>query len=566
MNSIQKRLSLIFAVGLLVTTLLAGYAIYKYEALIIFNSELSDKTQKIKNSALLSQVYFKTQIQEWKNILLRGYDDALYKKHLNGFLKQEKKTEEEVKYLISLSVNYPELEAGAARFLAEHARMGKRYREALPVYKLATHNPHITTDKYVRGIDRQPIKLLSDVVFKTEEIYEKSSNDRIVLFNNTKHVVSLIYIISIIVMIAIFWLALNKAITKPLYDISDLIKNIAEGSKDLTLRLETHNISELKSTEHWFNKFISNIQSLMQQINAAANNLSEASYNSAKTNELTNQAITGQQKAISKVSESMQEMSTDIGIVAENAQLTAKSTQTALESTSKGHDGIIAAVTEMNNLSVKINDSADMVHKLVSESEEVSKILDVITAIAEQTNLLALNAAIEAARAGEHGRGFAVVADEVRSLSLKTQHATLQIKNVVSSIQESSHGAVNGMQESELQAGKTVELVNLAGISLKQINNMLSEIDTMNKDIANSCINQSHSANTINETILSINNAISQTITKAQKNTSDSSDLAQLASLLHSLIIQFKVSEQNSMNENSFAAKIDIENECVELF
>lgn len=566
MNSIQKRLSLIFAVGLLVTTLLAVFAIFKYEALIVFNSELSDKTHKIKDSALLSQVYFKTQIQEWKNILLRGYDDALYNKHLNSFLKQEKKTAAEVKYLISLSVDYPELEEGGARFLAEHARLGKRYREALPVYKLATHNPHITTDKYVRGIDRQPIKLLSDVVFKTEEIYETSSNERIVLFNNTKYAVSLIYIISIIIMVAIFWFALNKAITKPLYDISDLIKNIAEGSKDLTLRLETHNISELKSTEHWFNKFISNIQSLMQQINAAANNLSQASYNSAKTNELTNQAITGQQEAISKVSDSMQEMSTDIGIVAENAQLTAKSTQTALESTSKGHDGVIAAITEMNNLSVKINDSADMVHKLVSESEEVTKILNVITAIAEQTNLLALNAAIEAARAGEHGRGFAVVADEVRSLSLKTQHATLQIKNVVSSIQESSIGAVNGMQESELQAGKTVELVNLAGISLKQTNEMLSEIDTMNKDIANSCINQSHSANTINDTILSINNAISQTITKAQQNTSDSSDLAQLAALLHSLIVQFKVSEQSSVNGNSASAETEVEQECIELF
>jgi len=562
MNSIQKRLSLIFSLGLLVTTLLAGYAVFKYEDVIEFNSGLSDKTHKIQNSTLLSQIHFKNQIQEWKNILLRGYSDPLYKKHLNSFFVQEKKTITEVENLITLSADYPELKERATKFLDEHKRLGNRYREALPVFKLAENNPHITTDKYVRGIDREPIKLLSEVVVKTEDIYKKSSNEITALFEKTKYYVSFIYVISIIVMIILFWFTLNKAITKPLYDISNLIKNIAEGSRDLTLRLETDNVTELKSTEHWFNTFISNIQNIMQQINMAANNLSEASYESAKTNELTNQAITSQQKAISRVSESMQEMSRDIEKVAENAQLTSESTQIALESTSHGHEVVTTAVTEMNNLSGKIHDSAEMVHKLVAESDEVTKILDVISTIAEQTNLLALNAAIEAARAGEHGMGFAVVADEVRSLSLKTQHATVQIKNVVSSIQESSNGAVNGMQQSEIQAGKTASLVNTAGLSLKKINDMLSEIDTMNKNIAESCINQSGSSSVINDTILSINNAISQTILKAQKNTSDSGDLAQLASLLHSLIIQFKVSEQTSINETSN----NNTNECIELF
>ena len=561
MNSIQKRLSLIFSLGLLVTTLLAGYAVFKYEGVIAFNSELSDKTHKIKSSALLSQIYFKIQIQEWKNILLRGHEDSLYTKHLNSFFVQENKTITEVERLIALSADYPELKKKAAKFLSEHKRLGNRYREALPVFKLAETNPHITTDKYVRGIDREPVKLLSDVVVKTEDINKKSSNEISNLFERTKYYVSLIYVISIVIMIMLFWFALNKAITKPLYDISDLIKNIAEGSRDLTLRLETHNVTELKSTEHWFNTFISNIQSLMQQINMAANNLSEASYESAKTNELTNQAITGQQEAISKVSDSMQEMSRDIKKVAENAQLTSESTQTALASTSNGHEVVITAVTEMNNLSSKIHDSAEMVHKLVAESDEVTKILDVISAIAEQTNLLALNAAIEAARAGEHGKGFAVVADEVRNLSLKTQHATLQIKNVVSSIQESSNGAVNGMQESELQASKTASLVNTVGISLKQTNDMLSEIDVMNKNIAKSCINQSCSSNVINDTILNINNAISQTILKAKKNTSDSGDLAQLASLLHSLIVQFKVSEKTTNNDEAYN-----KHECVEIF
>jgi len=133
MNSIQKRLSLIFTFGLLITTLLAGYAIFKYERVIVFNSELSDKTHKIQKSALLSQLYFKTQIQEWKNVLLRGYNNSLYTKHLNSFFVQEKKTITEVKQLIALSAGHPELRKRAAKFLAEHERLGNRYREALPV-------------------------------------------------------------------------------------------------------------------------------------------------------------------------------------------------------------------------------------------------------------------------------------------------------------------------------------------------------------------------------------------------------------------------------------------------
>lgn len=565
MNSIQKRLSLIFVLGLLVTTSLAGYVVFKYEGLIGFNSSLSGKTHNIQRSALLSQVYFKTQIQEWKNVLLRGHDTSLYTQHLDGFLLYEKKTAEEVERLIVLSVDYPELNEGAKGFLADHKWLAKRYREALSVYQSAQTNPHITTDELIRGIDREPIKLLSDIVFKADAIYKKSSKDMPALFESTKFYILLVYVTSIILMVALFWFTLHQVISKPLYSISDLIKNIAEGSRDLTLRLETHNVSELKSAAHWFNEFISNIQGLMQQINVAASNLSETSLESAKTNEMTNQAITSQQEAISRVSESMQEMSADIEKVAENAQSTAMSTEAALEFTSVGHKGVIMADKEMNNLSAKIQDSTKTVHQLVAESEEMADILNVITIIAEQTNLLALNAAIEAARAGDHGRGFAVVANEVRSLSLKTQDATLQIKNAVLSIHDSSKAAVNGMQESELQASKTADLVNSVGVSLKQTNDMLSDIDAMNTNIAESCTNQSDSANVIKETILGINNEVSQTLMKAKKNTSDSSDLAQLAFLLQSLIMQFKVSEHAKVNTVKEIA-YDNEQECVELF
>jgi len=544
MNSIQNRLAVFFILSLLIMTGLTGYIVFKYENLIYENSLLSDNTHEIQHSALKAQIYFKTQVQEWKNILLRGYDNTLYDEYLNKFTQSEDLVKKEVEHLLLLSNRYPSLKNTASDFLSEHKKLGTRYREALPVYKLSEHDPHITTDKYVHGIDREPIKLLSKVVADSATIYKQTSSQRKVDFNNLKYTVATAFIVTLAFLIASFLIFTRKAISRPLTNISVLLQNIAEGDRDLTQRLDSYHVNELKDISKSFNIFISNIQTLMQQINSAANNLSNASYESAKTNERTNQAITNQQTAISHVSNSMQQMTENIQTVADNAQRTAESTKSALASSSIGHDVVVEAVSEINLLSDKINQSTDIVRQLANESTEVNAILNSITAIAEQTNLLALNAAIESARAGEHGRGFAVVADEVRSLSQKTYHATVHIQELVNNMKNSSKSAVTAMQESREQAVTTVDLATRAGSSLAKINTTLAKIDMMNKDIAESCIQQSASANDINATIISINNSISRTIGDAQQNTSDSSDLAQLASLLHTLIIQFKVSDQ----------------------
>ena len=562
MGSIQKRLLTLFVLGVIIMTMVTGFIIVKYDNLIESNTQLSNNAHEIKVSSLRAQIFFKTQVQEWKNILLRGHDNVLYHKHLDSFLLYEKKTRKEVKHLLNLASEYPKLKKDAVSFINNHKKLGLRYREALPVYKLAENNPHITTDKYVRGIDREPIKLLSHIVKNTKNIFEAALHKKRNDFNNLKYFLVSVFVATSILLVIIFWFVAKKGISQPLSNMSSLLKNIAEGDRDLTQRLESHNVSELKLTAHWFNIFIANIQQLMSQINKAANNLSFASYNSAKTIERTNQAIINQQTAITHVSESMHQMSNNIKIVAENAQLTAESTKSALASTAVGHNVVMETISEINLLSDKINKSSNIVNQLVAESVDVDAILNVITAIAEQTNLLALNAAIEAARAGENGRGFAVVADEVRNLSQKTYQATVQIQQHVHNMQGSSKSAASAMQESQEQALRTVDLANRAGSSLKNIKLTLSEIDVMNKDIADSSASQSKSANDINSTIIEINNAITSTINDAQQNTSDSSDLAQLASLLHMLITQFKISE---IEEDELPQNI-IQEDNIELF
>jgi len=543
MGSVKVRIAGVIVFGTLVTFILTGFIIFKYERLITYNSKLSESANDIKDSAFKAQIYFKTQIQEWKNTLLRGRDDTLYAKYLASFEKHEKKTRDEVIHLILLANKYPELKSDATKFLSEHKRLGKRYREALPAFKSAGNNSHIVADKYVRGIDREPIKLLSHLASKTELVHKTEALKIENSFKNIKYYLAVVFCVVFILTLTFLWIIVIKSISNPLKNISNLLQNIAEGDRDLTLRVETQNVLELKATADWFNVFIANVQELMIQINTAASSLSGASYESAQTNEKTNQAITSQQNAVYQVSLSMQQMSSDVHNVADNAQHTSELTQSALSSTSTGYEVIVDAVSGINNLSNKINNSTDIVRQLANESSEVNTILNTITAIAEQTNLLALNAAIEAARAGEHGRGFAVVADEVRNLSQKTYKATVQIQELVTDMQVSSKSAVETMLESQEQALTTVGLANSARSTLEKINNTLAEIDTMNKDIADSCVSQSKSAKDINETIISINDSIAETIGEAKQNTSDSSDLAQLASLLYTLITQFKVTE-----------------------
>lgn len=546
MNSIKNRLTLLLACGLIGVMALVGFTVYKYEQFMLVNSQLSQNTHNIQNSALKTQIFFKTQIQEWKNILLRGYDDNLYNKYLTRFNNSEKKTSVELQKLLLLTSQYPLITKDVKMFISEHKRLGRRYKEALPVYKLSTNSPHITTDKYVRGIDRKPIKILANIVKNTDVIYKTSIEKKEQELIQLKYSLLFIFLISSGIFIIFFWVFIKKGISQPLVNISTLLKSIAEGNKNLTQRLTPGKLTELNLVANWFNEFISNIQEFMLQINKAANNLSDASYQSAKINEKTNQAIIGQQSSVSLVSSSMQKISTNIREVAENAQLTSRSTQSALSSASNASDVVNDAITNINLLSMKIDSSTEHVKHLALVGTEINSILDIISTIANQTNLLALNAAIEAARAGENGRGFAVVANEVRDLSQQTHLATTQIQQLINNMQGRSENAINAMLESKTQALRTVELTSNTGSSIKEINKILATIDVMNKDIADSCTRQSASTNDINKTIININNSIANTINDAQTNTSNSSDLAQLASLLHSLITQFKVSEENA--------------------
>lgn len=216
MNSIQNKLILIFIICVLTTIGITGFIVVKYESVLASNEQLSRQSKELQNRALNAQIYFKTQIQEWKNILLRGYDKPLYDKYFNSFLLYEKKTRQEVEHLSVLAEEYPELKDNAVTFIAEHKKLSSLYRKGLSIYNTTKYNPQIVADKQVRGIDREPIKLLEKILNISIKIYRSKSKSLQVTLKEVKRALAIIYITTFILLSVFFWFSVRKGVTQPL--------------------------------------------------------------------------------------------------------------------------------------------------------------------------------------------------------------------------------------------------------------------------------------------------------------------------------------------------------------
>jgi len=216
MNSIQNKLILIFIICVTVTIGITCFIVVKYENVLTSNEQLSDQSKELQNRALRAQIYFKTQIQEWKNILLRGYDKQLYDKYFSSFLLYEKKTRQEAENLSVLAEEYPELKDNVVKFIEKHKRLSILYSEGLSIYNKTTYNPQIAADIRVRGIDREPIKLLEQALDRSIKIHRIKSKELQVTLTDTKRNLIIIYFSIFFSLSVFFWYAVNKGVSEPL--------------------------------------------------------------------------------------------------------------------------------------------------------------------------------------------------------------------------------------------------------------------------------------------------------------------------------------------------------------
>jgi len=336
-------------------------------------------------------------------------------------------------------------------------------------------------------------------------------------------------------------IVLLNNILKPINTLTRSIVRI-EKESDLTARVNIGNKTEIAQTAKAINDMLGKFQSSLNQVSDVVLQLSATSEQTSAITEQTTAAVKEQSDKTQLLATASHQMSQSIRDVASNANSASESTIDINSRTQQGLEAMQDTIEEIGILSKNVGNAGNVIAQVEQNSEEIGSILDVIQGIAEQTNLLALNAAIEAARAGEQGRGFAVVADEVRNLASKTQASTEEINRMILKLQTDSREAVSVMEESQNTASSATDKAKMTSDILLGINTAIHEINEQNALIASSTEEQSAVTDDIYQNVNQISEMTKQTNIGAEQTKEASLNLKQLAHQLKDLIKQFKVS------------------------
>ncbi|WP_455376808.1 methyl-accepting chemotaxis protein [Kaarinaea lacus] len=348
-------------------------------------------------------------------------------------------------------------------------------------------------------------------------------------------------VVMTLVLAACIYFLFKILVIRPTVETTNRIHELATGGGDLTVRLPVTQNDEIGNLRQSVNDFIQHLQNMITIIVSDVEQLAvESAQLRASGNELSLAADTQSQES-NQVATSVTQMSASVHEVARNSNAAADETKVATELANNGRVIVDETATTIRQLANEVEEASMVIKQLASDSNDIGSVLDVIRGIAEQTNLLALNAAIEAARAGEQGRGFAVVADEVRTLASRTQQSTQEIQQMIERVQSSASNAVKAMDSGCTQAQLTVEKAAEADNALQEIGHIIESINAMNSQIATAAVEQTAVSEEINRNVESINSSSEKTAVGATQVATASDLLSELSIRLKDLVSQFKV-------------------------
>ncbi|MCL1045814.1 methyl-accepting chemotaxis protein [Shewanella electrodiphila] len=347
------------------------------------------------------------------------------------------------------------------------------------------------------------------------------------------------FLVSIFLIVVGF--LINRSIIVTIQNVTHSLQNISEGEGDLRARIDYQGKDEIATLVHWFNQFVSKLQVSITDTKQTTDSLGAVSHTlleSCKHAEIT---VEEQNRSVTQISNAMREMFLSVTHIAEYATNAASEAENANQEARQGQEVVSKAITTINKLAEEVRTTAVVVNKLDAFTGNVNDILDTIRSIADQTNLLALNAAIEAARAGEQGRGFAVVADEVRTLASRTQTSTQEIQQVLQELRSTSIEAVEAMQRGIETAEEGVQETLLAGDTLVNITDKVSAISVVNDQIATATEEQQNTSELIQQYVTDIETTAARVKMTTDEMGGISYDIEGVSRQLQTITSQFKV-------------------------
>ncbi len=347
-------------------------------------------------------------------------------------------------------------------------------------------------------------------------------------------------LIAVLIIISLLGM-LIRVLMQPLLDMGRAMHDIAEGEGDLTKRLVIHGHDEFGTLGLSFNRFVERIHNSIREVSSATGQVNEVALRVVSASNSSMFNSDQQASRTSSVAAAINELGAAAQEIAQNAALASQHSSDARGLAEDGQQVVDKTIAAMQQLSAQISDSCGNIETLNSNTVNIGQILEVITSISQQTNLLALNAAIEAARAGEAGRGFAVVADEVRNLAHRTQDSAQQVQTMIEELQVGARAAVNIMTDSQRQSENSVGIANQAGERLGSVTQRIGEIDGMNQSVATATEEQTAVVESINVDITEINTLNQEGVENLQSTLRACADLEQQAARLKQLVGSFRI-------------------------